>query len=33
MCNGQSKYEGEFRNDLPHGKGKLLYENGDRYTG
>lgn len=33
MCNGQSKYEGEFRNDMPHGKGKLDYENGDKYFG
>lgn len=33
MCNGQSRYDGEFRNDMPHGKGKISYENGDTYEG
>lgn len=33
MSNGQSKYEGDFRNDLFNGKGKLLYDGGDSYEG
>lgn len=30
---GESKYEGEFRNDLKHGKGKFEWPNGDTYEG
>ena len=33
MCNELSKYEGDFRNDLPHGVGNIRYENGDTYEG
>lgn len=31
--NGEAKYTGHFRNNLPHGKGAVLYSNGERYTG
>jgi len=30
---GAAKYEGEFKNDLPHGYGVCTYANGDRYRG
>ena len=26
-------YEGEFKNDLKKGKGKMIYKNGDIYEG
>ena len=28
-----SRYEGEFKNGLPHGNGRCFYANGDRYVG
>ena len=31
--NIRKKYEGEFLNDKPHGKGTLYFKNGDRYVG
>lgn len=27
------KYEGNFKNDLPSGTGKAIYNNGDEYHG
>lgn len=33
MSNGQAKYDGEFKYNLPSGKGKYDYENGDIYEG
>jgi hypothetical protein len=33
MLSGKQKYEGEFFNDIPQGKGKMVYENGDIYDG
>ena len=27
------RYDGEFKNGLPHGKGAITYPNGDRYEG
>jgi hypothetical protein len=29
----EGEYEGTMRNGVPHGKGTLLYKNGDRYSG
>lgn len=29
----KNKYEGEFKDDLRHGKGVEVYDNGDRYEG
>ncbi len=31
--NGEAKYTGKFKNNLPHGQGAVLYANGERYTG
>jgi hypothetical protein len=31
--NIRKKYEGEFLNDKPYGKGTLYFKNGDRYVG
>ena len=31
--NGEAKYTGRFKNNLPHGQGAVLYANGERYTG
>lgn len=31
--NGEAKYTGEFKNNLPHGQGAVLYANGERYSG
>ena len=28
-----AKYEGEYQNDLKHGRGKYTYPNGDVYDG
>jgi hypothetical protein len=28
-----SSYEGEWQNNLPHGKGKYIYANKDKYFG
>jgi hypothetical protein len=30
---GQDRYEGDFKNGLPHGKGKYIWANGDIYEG
>ena len=29
----KKKYEGEFEDDIPMGKGRIIYPNGDVYTG
>ena len=31
--NGEAKYTGQFKNNLPHGQGAVLYANGERYSG
>lgn len=31
--NGEAKYTGQFKNNLPHGIGAVLYANGERYSG
>lgn len=31
--NGEAKYSGQFKNNLPHGQGAVLYANGERYSG
>ena len=31
--NGEAKYIGQFKNNLPHGKGAVVYANGERYSG
>lgn len=27
------EYTGNFKNDLKHGKGEIIYENGDKFIG
>jgi uncharacterized caspase-like protein len=31
--NGEAKYIGQFKNKLPHGRGSVLYANGERFIG
>ena len=31
--NIESEYEGEVANGTPHGKGQMIFKNGDIYTG
>ena len=31
--NNGDRYEGQWKNDLPHGKGEMVYGNEDRYVG
>ncbi len=33
MSKGENKYDGEFKNGLPNGKGTIVYANGGRYVG
>ena len=30
---GRDKYEGEWKDGLPNGKGNLIYKNGEKYDG